>query len=531
MSKASKVHDAIIVGGGIAGLTSAAYLAKLGYKPLLLEQQHTLGGLIHSFEYKGFTFDGGIRSIESLGVLKPMMKDLGISLELMRSHVTLGIEKKVIRLSSPSDIKSYEELLVSIFPEDEADIIRIFHKINRILKYMNVLYGIDNPMMMDLRENKSYVMKTLVPWLFKFVPTLYQIERLTIPVETYLMRLTKNRSLIDMIAQHFFHHTPAFFALGYFTIYFDYHYPIGGTGMLPESLVQYIVKQGGSIKTNTRIERVHLNHNEVIDTNGNSYSYRKLIWAADLKSLYHMIDINHVKSSKLKKQIHNRIEDFKDKRGAESVLTVYALVDLDPSYFNDRSSEHFFYTSQSKGLNHLKLPKTETMDELIPTLNEYLNLNTYEISIPVLRDATLAPKNQTGLILSILLDYEIVSHIEKKNYYAVFKSYVEKEVIEILSNSIYPDLKKHLIETFSSTPLTFEKRTSNSDGAIIGWSYTNQPIPVGHQMSQIRKSIRTGLPDVYQAGQWSFSPAGVPISIITGKLAADATKKHLKNMK
>ncbi|HPG86886.1 MAG TPA: hypothetical protein PLQ29_09325 [Spirochaetales bacterium] len=42
------------------------------------------------------------------------------------------------------------------------------------------------------------------------------------------------------------------------------------------------------------------------------------------------------------------------------------------------------------------------------------------------------------------------------------------------------------------------------------------------------RSIRTPIPGVYQAGQWTFSPSGLPISILTGKLAADAVVKDLR---
>jgi phytoene dehydrogenase-like protein len=85
-----------------------------------------------------------------------------------------------------------------------------------------------------------------------------------------------------------------------------------------------------------------------------------------------------------------------------------------------------------------------------------------------------------------------------------------------------------VIDTFCSSPLSFEKRTGNKDGAIFGWSYQNNPMPVVHKMSKITKSIETHIPNIYQAGQWSFSPAGVPISIITGKLASDRVKKNLR---
>ena len=37
-------YDAIIIGAGHNGLTSAAYLAKAGKKVLVLERRHVLGG-------------------------------------------------------------------------------------------------------------------------------------------------------------------------------------------------------------------------------------------------------------------------------------------------------------------------------------------------------------------------------------------------------------------------------------------------------------------------------------------------------
>ncbi|HBY65757.1 MAG TPA: NAD(P)/FAD-dependent oxidoreductase, partial [Acholeplasmataceae bacterium] len=108
MSKELSRYDAVIVGSGISGLTAASYLCKYGYKPILLEQQETIGGLINSFDFKGFLFDGGIRSIESSGVVKPMLRDLGIDLDFNRSPVTMGIKDQIISLSQASDLISYE---------------------------------------------------------------------------------------------------------------------------------------------------------------------------------------------------------------------------------------------------------------------------------------------------------------------------------------------------------------------------------------------------------------------------------------
>ena len=176
-------YDVIIVGGGIAGLTATNYLSKTNLKVCLIEKEKTLGGNITSFSYHGHILDGGIRSIESSGVLKPMLKDLNLDLKLVKSPVTLGIKGDVITLNDRKDMPQYENLLIKHFPDNEKEIKRISKKIHRILNAMDVLYGIDNPMIVDFKKRPGYAL-SLIPWFFKFVPTILKIDRLTLPVET-----------------------------------------------------------------------------------------------------------------------------------------------------------------------------------------------------------------------------------------------------------------------------------------------------------------------------------------------------------
>lgn len=52
-----KKYDAIVIGSGMGGLTTAALLAKRGLKILLLEKEKQVGGYVVSFKRSGFTFD------------------------------------------------------------------------------------------------------------------------------------------------------------------------------------------------------------------------------------------------------------------------------------------------------------------------------------------------------------------------------------------------------------------------------------------------------------------------------------------
>ena len=81
----------------MAGLTAASYLSKAGLKVLLCEKEKTTGGLVNSFDYKGFVFDGGIRGIENSGIIFPMLNQLGVEIDFLANKVSVGIGKDVIR--------------------------------------------------------------------------------------------------------------------------------------------------------------------------------------------------------------------------------------------------------------------------------------------------------------------------------------------------------------------------------------------------------------------------------------------------
>ena len=116
-------YDVITVGGGMAGLTAGAFAADSGYSVLICEKENRLGGLINSFDKNGFTFDVGIRAIENSGIVFPMLSSLGIEIECLKSRVSLGIEDRVIAITSEENLKDYFELLASFYPENRSSII------------------------------------------------------------------------------------------------------------------------------------------------------------------------------------------------------------------------------------------------------------------------------------------------------------------------------------------------------------------------------------------------------------------------
>jgi phytoene dehydrogenase-like protein len=523
-------YDAIVVGSGMAGLTASAFLAKAGRSVLLIEKEDKCGGLVNSFERDGFVYDGGIRAMENSGVLFPMLKALGLEVKFVKNHISVGIEDQVIRITSEGSTAEYQSLLTGLYPEQKDEINEIILQIKKIMHYMDVQYGIDNPIFLDFKKDQAYMAKVILPWVFKYAFTSPKIAALNEPVLDFLKHFTRSQSLLDIISQHFFRATPAFFALSYLKLYIDYNYPLGGTGSLVQKMVSFIEDHQGKIITNTEIVKVDPHSSTVQDARGNDYPYHRLIWAADQKTLYRLVDQEKIADPKVKQAISARKAEINNKAGNDSVLTLYLGLNLPKEYFSRIATEHFFYTPSRSGQSLAgEIPVIADRGSMEAWLEKFFALTTYEISIPVLRDAALAPAGQTGLVISVLFDYKFTKLIESMGWYEEFKTLCETCMLNTLDGSIYPGIKDAVVHKFSSTPLTMEKYSGNADGAITGWALYNNPIPAESRIPKIMNSIRTPVPGVYQAGQWTYSPSGFPISLITGKIAADQVIKDSRS--
>ncbi len=525
----------IIVGTGMAGLTAAAYLTKAGYNVLLLEKNERSGGLLGTLNNNGFYFDSGPRALVNSGIVKPILKELGIEWEVFENKISIGIEDQLFQVSAIKDLDEYQRILIELFPGNSEDIHNILATVKDLSEHTRVIYEFDNPYFGDQFSNKEYVIRRLLPWTLKFLQALRKFNQFKMPMEDYLRQLTKNQSLIDILIQHFFRNTPTYFALGYFYVYLDYFYPKGGTGTLKDLLFEKVNERGGQLQLNKKVTSVVPCESKVTDAEGKEYFYDHLIWAADLKTLYRIIDPVGL-DTKVTRKLESEKERILSSKGAESVFIMNIGVNRPPSYFKEHGGEHLFFTPSRQGLGKTnsswRMQLINDFDqvsknEVFAWLESYCDLTTYEISIPVLRDNSLAPEGQTGMMVSCLFDYQIVANVDKAGWYEEFKERLENRIIHNLSKTIYKDFDRDLIFKFSSTPLTINKISGSSEGAITGWSFESEP-PVIYKLTDVGKSVFTTIPNVYKAGQWAYAPAGVPIAMLT---AWHAYQKIIKKSK
>ncbi|MCK7491060.1 MAG: hypothetical protein MZW92_04275 [Comamonadaceae bacterium] len=141
--------------------------------------------------------------------------------------------------------------------------------------------------------------------------------------------------------------------------------------------------------------------------------------------------------------------------------------------------------------------------------------------MPGLKDPGLAPQGQTGLIISLLAEYDLFRLAQEAGW-------LDEFVFDARGAGAAGHRRIRLSDARGQDrpPLLVlapEHRKAggrHSEGAITGWAF-QKAMPVVNRIQHSGRSVRTPLPSVYQAGQWAYSPAGVPMSILTGKLAAD----------
>ncbi len=79
MQTLSAATDAVVIGGGLAGLTAATLLGRAGLQVSLLERANALGGRAATHERQGFSFNLGPHAIYSGGATSRTLKELGVS--------------------------------------------------------------------------------------------------------------------------------------------------------------------------------------------------------------------------------------------------------------------------------------------------------------------------------------------------------------------------------------------------------------------------------------------------------------------
>jgi phytoene desaturase len=127
-------------------------------------------------------------------------------------------------------------------------------------------------------------------------------------------------------------------------------------------------------------------------------------------------------------------------------------------------------------------------------------------------DATLAPHGKTVLQVMVESDFDYWNDLQQndRQRYEAEKAQVAHDVIERLEGH-YPGVAAQVEMTDVATPYTFWRYSLNRRGSYEGWLMSGEAI-----MTFIPKTL-PGLRNFYMAGQWVEPGGGIPPALYSGR--------------
>ena len=121
--------DVAIIGGGLAGLSAATYLARAGMEVTLFEKSNRLGGRAATQEHEGYAFNRGIHAFYAGSAGTRVLRELGVT---YRYHHPRGIQLYEQGRFSPAPVSASTILRTDFLTAAEkAEFVSLFTKIMR----------------------------------------------------------------------------------------------------------------------------------------------------------------------------------------------------------------------------------------------------------------------------------------------------------------------------------------------------------------------------------------------------------------
>ena len=158
------VYDAIVIGSGIGGLSTAVLLAKAGKKVLVLEQHFEPGGFSHTFKRKKFVWDVGVHYVGQVNIKDALLgKAFGYLSNGKLKWADMGKVYDQARIGKdiydfPAGYDNMVSQMIKYFPEEEKGI-REYYKLIRKISGKSIMFFSERTMPGWLSKTAGYFMR------------------------------------------------------------------------------------------------------------------------------------------------------------------------------------------------------------------------------------------------------------------------------------------------------------------------------------------------------------------------------------
>ncbi len=498
--------DAIVIGSGIGGLTTAALLSRLaGQRVLVLERHYTAGGYTHTFRRPGYEWDVGVHYIGSVHPKTLLGKFLGLITDSTLEWADMGEVYDRIVIDGqgydlPAGRENLKARLKDYFPHEAAAIDAYFDLIRQVAQ-----------------ASGGYFLEKVLP------PTLSNLfgHRLTESFDALASRttrevleeLTDDQRLIAVLTGQWGDYglppSQSSFAMHAMLVNHYIHgavYPVGGSARIAESIIPLIEEKGGQVLIRAEVE-------EIVVEGGRARGVRM----ADDRTIEAPLVISGA-------GLFNTYGHLLPPRVSRSLGLEHNLGQISPSAAHLCLYIGLQHTAEELGLEktNLWVYPDEKIEQNLERIEEDRDaaLPLVYLSFPSAKDPDFSrrfPGRATIEAITVapfdwFKKWEGTPWKKRGDDYEAFKEQFSQRLLEVLYEQV-PQLRGKVDFYELSTPLTTQHFCAYEKGEIYG---------LDHSPSRFRQPFlrpRTPIEGLYLTGQ-DIATCGVAGGLFGGVLCA-----------
>lgn len=479
----------IIIGAGLAGLSTGCYAQMNGYQSHIFEHHSQPGGVAAAWKRQGYLIDGGIHFVmghKAGTALHELYRQLGIV--PANRFVDLSTYGRFTHEASGRSVEITQDL------DRLADDLKAFCPAeawiaNELIAGARAMQGLDMSevglgkppeLMSALDQLKDmWAMRRLLKYVVgKYGRSVTDYAR---AVHDPVMRV--------LLENLFLPEAPVYFIFMLLALLADGQLGLieGGSHDFVRAIEKRYDDLGGEITYKATVKKILVENDCAVGVrlaDGSEHRADAVVSAADgYSTIFKMLDGRYVND-----KIRNRYENWKTFRPLLLVNYGVAQEFPDEPPFAIIILEHPFTISEQE------------VGGMCVRIFNY--------------SPRFAPPGKTVVQVELETEWDYWNDLQRENRarYDAEKERVAAEVLQRLE-SHYPGLSSQVEVTDVSTPYTFWRYTLNRQGAWEGWLMTPEAI-----RTTIERTL-PGLSNFYMAGQWVMPGGGVPPCLYSGRHA------------